>query len=91
MKRFVCGTKEPCPSAQRELMFNIDTPLFIHYKVHMHLTKKIAWLWIVCAISACQAFPISNRNANQYPRTDSHQYTATYPHTIADHGAGRSH
>jgi soluble lytic murein transglycosylase len=24
----------------------------------MHLTKKLAWLWIGCLISACQAFPI---------------------------------
>jgi peptidoglycan lytic transglycosylase len=24
----------------------------------MHLTKKIAWLWMACVISACQAFPI---------------------------------
>jgi tetratricopeptide (TPR) repeat protein len=40
-------------------MFDIDTPIFIHYKVCMHLTKKIAWLWIACVLSACQAFPIS--------------------------------
>jgi len=39
-------------------MLNIDTPLFIHYKVCMHLTKKIAWLLLACVISACQAFPI---------------------------------
>src|SRR6478736_3417532 len=39
-------------------MLNIDTPLFIHYKVCMHLTKKVAWLLLACVISACQAFPI---------------------------------
>jgi peptidoglycan lytic transglycosylase len=25
----------------------------------MHLTKKLAWLWMACVISACQAFPIA--------------------------------
>jgi soluble lytic murein transglycosylase len=40
-------------------MFNIDTPHYIRYKVCMTLTKKLAWLWLVFLVSACQALPIS--------------------------------
>src|SRR5512140_2306605 len=40
-------------------MFDIDTPHFIQYKVCMNLTKKLAWLWIVFVITACQGIPIS--------------------------------
>jgi len=39
------------------LAVSIDTPIFIQYKVYMIRTTKLAWLWVVLVLSACQAIP----------------------------------
>jgi len=55
---FDCGVEERCPATQPDLIFDVDTPHFIRYKVCMNLTKKAAWLGFVLLMSACQSFPI---------------------------------
>ena len=35
----------------------IDTPFVIHYKIYMNATKRLIILWVILALTACQALP----------------------------------
>jgi len=39
-------------------MFDVDTPHILRYKVYMKLIKKLAGLWLVLIMSACQSIPL---------------------------------
>jgi tetratricopeptide (TPR) repeat protein len=44
-------------AVNHKIMASIDTHPPIHYKVYMKRMTKILWLWIILALSACQASP----------------------------------
>lgn len=60
-------------------MTSIDTPLVIQYKVNMHRTTKIIWIWVVLALSACQAVPSAGSAPIPTPAPESTATPATPP------------